>query len=101
MVYSLEQRIFLVFEFHRLEHSVVATRQRKFNVIKEPKSDTIKDLLEKFQQTGNVKDKHAGNVGRPRTETTKRNVQQIQELVQQVINRGLGLPLILLQLQSK
>ena len=58
--------IFLVWEFHRLEHTVVATRQsfqRKFNIIKEPKNDAIKELFEKFKRTGNVKDGYAGNVG--------------------------------------
>lgn len=86
MVYSLEQRIFLVLEFHRLEHSVVATRrsfQRKFNVTKGPKSDTIKDLFEKFQRTGNVQDERAGKVGRPRTATTEGNAQLVQQVIQQ------------------
>ena len=76
MVYSLDQRIFLVLEFHRLEHSVVAairSFQRKFDVRKEAKKDTKKGLFEKFQRTGNVKDNCAGNVGRPLTATTEGN----------------------------
>ncbi|XP_055928131.1 uncharacterized protein LOC129959338 [Argiope bruennichi] len=86
MVYFLEQRIFLVMEFHRLEHSVVATRRschRKFNVTKGPKRDTIKNLFEKFQRTGNVKDDRAGKVGRKRTATTKDNAQLVQQVIQQ------------------
>lgn len=85
MVYYLEQRIFLVLEFHRLEHSVVATRrsfQWKFNVIKGPKSDTIKDLFEKFQRTRKVKDERAGKVGRPRTATTEGIAQLVQQAIQ-------------------
>ena len=49
MVYSIQQRIFLLLEFHRLEQSIVASRrsfQRKLNVIIGPKSNTIEYLFE-------------------------------------------------------
>ena len=86
MVYFLEERIFLVLEFYPLEHSVAATRrnfQRKFNVTKGRKSDTIKDLFEKFQGTRNVKDKRVGNVGRLRTATTDGSAQLVQQVILQ------------------
>ena len=86
MVYSYEQRIFLVLEFHRLEHNVVPARrsfQRKFNVIKGLKSDTIKDLFEKFQRTGNVKDERAGNVVFPRMANRDCSTKPLKQVTQQ------------------
>ena len=86
MVNSLEQRIFLVMQFHHLEHSVVATRrsfQRKFNVTKEPKNKTRKYLFEKFQWIGNVKDKRSGNVGLPGTAIIDGNDQLLHQMIQQ------------------
>jgi len=86
MVYSLEQRIFLVLEFHRLEYSVVATRrifQLKFNVFEGPKTNTIKDLFEKFERTGNVKDERAGKVRRPSRATTEDYAQLVQQVIKQ------------------
>ncbi|GBL80113.1 hypothetical protein AVEN_29107-1 [Araneus ventricosus] len=49
MVLSLEQRIFLVLEYHRLEHSSVQTRrsfQRRFDVRRGPSDNAIKALFE-------------------------------------------------------
>lgn len=83
MIYLLEQWIFLVFEFHRLHHSIVETRRsfkRKINVTKEPKRETIKVL---FERTGNVNDYRAGNVERPRTAVTEPNVEVIEQVIQQ------------------
>ena len=72
-------------EFHILEHSVVALRsfQRQFNVTKGLKSDTIKDMFEKFNRTGKVKDECAGKVGRPHTATIEGNTQLVQQVIQQ------------------
>lgn len=66
MVYSLEQRIFLVLEYHRLDHSITQTRrsfQKKFSIAKGPSRNTIISLFEKFEQTGSVNDDRAGNAG--------------------------------------
>ena len=85
MVYFLKERIFLVLEFHRLEHNVPATRrsfQQKFNVTKGPKTETITELFAKFQRTGNVNDEKAGNVGRPRSTTTAANAQLVESVIQ-------------------
>lgn len=84
MVYSLEERIFLVLEFHRLEHNVNATKRsfkKKFNVTKGPKFDTIRMLFEKFQRTGNVNDERAGFVGRRFSQTTTANAQLVETVI--------------------
>ncbi|GBN05194.1 hypothetical protein AVEN_143024-1 [Araneus ventricosus] len=76
MVLSLEQRIFLVLEYHRLEHSCVQTRrsfQRRNDVRSGPSDSAIKALFEKFERTGNVNDDRIGNVDRPRSANTESN----------------------------
>ncbi|GBO12652.1 hypothetical protein AVEN_14405-1 [Araneus ventricosus] len=78
---SLEQRIFLVLEYHRLEHSCVQTRrsfQRRFDVRRGPSDNAIKVLFEKFERTGNINDDHTGNVGRPRSAVTESNADAVQ-----------------------
>ena len=65
MVHSLEQRIFLVIEFHHLDldHSF----QRKFKVRNSLVNSIIQALFEKFQRTRNVNADPAGNIGRQST----------------------------------
>ena len=41
------------------------------------------DVFKNFQQTGNVKDEHAGNVGRTHAATTEGNAQLVQQAIQQ------------------
>lgn len=84
MTYSLEERIFLVLEFHRLGQSVTATRrsfQSKFQVTKGPQPNTIKALYEKFQRTGSVADEKINSVGRHRSVITEANVQIVEETI--------------------
>ncbi|GBN52381.1 hypothetical protein AVEN_78328-1, partial [Araneus ventricosus] len=60
IMYSIEQRVFLVLEYHRLERSPTATRhsfQKRFNVPKGPDAKTIRKLFAKFERTGSVDDK--------------------------------------------
>lgn len=84
MTYSLEERIFLVLEFHRFGQSVTATRrsfQSKFQVTKGPQPNTIKALYEKFQRTGSVADEKINSVGRHRSVITEANVQIVEETI--------------------
>ncbi|GBM82914.1 hypothetical protein AVEN_230479-1 [Araneus ventricosus] len=76
MVLSLEQRIFLVLEYHRLKHSCVQTRcssQRKFDVRRGLSDNAIKPLFEKFERTGNLNDDGIGNASRPSSAVTQSN----------------------------
>ncbi|GBM37463.1 hypothetical protein AVEN_105626-1 [Araneus ventricosus] len=62
-MYSIEQRVFLVLEYHRLKESPTATRrsfQARFNVPKGPDVKTIRTLFAKFQRTGSVTDDLVG-----------------------------------------
>ncbi|GBN06408.1 hypothetical protein AVEN_139760-1 [Araneus ventricosus] len=86
MVLSLEQRIFRVLEYHRLQHSCVRTRrsfQRRFDVRRGPSDNAIKALLEKFERTGNVNDDRIGNVGLPRSAVTESNASAVQQVILQ------------------
>ncbi|GBM93016.1 hypothetical protein AVEN_219830-1 [Araneus ventricosus] len=80
MVLFLEHRIFIVLEYHRMEHSYVQTRrsfQRRFDVRRGSSDNAIKALFEKFERTGNVNDNRIGNVGRPRSAITESNADAI------------------------
>ncbi|GBM16147.1 hypothetical protein AVEN_163161-1 [Araneus ventricosus] len=82
MVLSLKQRIFLVLEYHRLEHSCVQTRrsfQKRFDVRRD---NGIKAL---FERTGKVNDDRIGNVGRPRSAVTESNADAIQQVILQLL----------------
>ncbi|GBN01084.1 hypothetical protein AVEN_94205-1 [Araneus ventricosus] len=86
MVLSLEQRIFLLLEYHHLEHSCVQTRRsfrRRFDVRRDPSDNAIKALIKKFERTGNVSDDRVGNVGRPRSAVTESNADAIQQVILQ------------------
>ncbi|GBN95091.1 hypothetical protein AVEN_109477-1 [Araneus ventricosus] len=86
MVLSLEQRIFLLLEYHHLEHSCVQTRRsfrRRFDVRRDPSDNAIKALIKKFERTGNVSDDRIGNVGRPRSAVTESNADAIQQVILQ------------------
>ncbi|GBM52951.1 hypothetical protein AVEN_111306-1 [Araneus ventricosus] len=86
MVLSLEQRIFLVLEHHRLEHSCFQTRrsfQRRSDVRRGPSYNAIKALFEKFERTGNVNDDRIGNVGRPRSAVTESKADVVQQVILQ------------------
>lgn len=86
MVFSVEQRVFIVLEFHRLEHSCVQTRrsfQRKFHVRKGPSDNAIRTLFQKFERTGSVNDDRIGNVGRPCLSVTESNAEAVQQVIQQ------------------
>ncbi|GBL79126.1 hypothetical protein AVEN_92377-1 [Araneus ventricosus] len=85
-MYSIEQRVFLVLEYHRLKESPTATRrsfQARFNVPKGPDAKTIRMLFAKFQRTGSVTDDLVGNVGRQQTAVTPENVATVSGIIQQ------------------
>ncbi|GBL88897.1 hypothetical protein AVEN_158996-1 [Araneus ventricosus] len=76
-MYSIEERVFLVLEYHRLERSPMATRfsfQKRFNVPKGPNAKTICKLFAKFKWTGSVDDNRVGNVGPRQTGVIPENV---------------------------
>lgn len=84
-MYSIEQRVFLVLEYHRLNESPTATRrsfQARFNVPKGPDAKTIRTLFGKFQRTGSVTDDLVGNVGRKPTAVTPENVATVSGIIQ-------------------
>ncbi|GBM07331.1 hypothetical protein AVEN_198108-1 [Araneus ventricosus] len=82
----IEQRVFLVLEYHRLERSLTATRrsfQKRFTVPKEPDAKTIRKLFAKFERTGSVDYNRVGNVGPRQTVVTSENVAKVSGIVQQ------------------
>ena len=84
-MYSIEECVFLVLEFHRLQHSPTATRrsfQNRFNVPVGPDAKTIRMLFAKFQRTGSVDDDRKGNVGPRQTIVTPENVAKVSRTVQ-------------------
>lgn len=90
-MYSIEQRVFLVLEFHRLEHSVTATRrsfQKRFNVAKGPVAKTIRRLFAKFERTGSVADDLVGHVGSRPAVVTPENVATVSGIIQQQPRRS-------------
>ncbi|GBM01602.1 hypothetical protein AVEN_60019-1 [Araneus ventricosus] len=85
-MYSIEQRVFMVLEYRRLERSNTATRlsfQKRFNVPKGPDAKTIRKLFAKFERTGSVDDNRARNVGPRQTVATSENVAKVSGIVQQ------------------
>lgn len=78
MFYSLEQPIFLVLEFHWLDHSIFETTrnfQRNFNTTNGSKRDTIEALFEKFYWGGNFND----DLGCPRAEITNQMLKSFSK----------------------
>ncbi|GBM33404.1 hypothetical protein AVEN_187204-1 [Araneus ventricosus] len=85
-MYSIEQRVFLVLEYHRLERSPTVTRrsfQKPFNVPKGLDAKTISKLFAKFERTGSVDDNRVENVGPRQIEVTPENVEKVSGIVQQ------------------
>ncbi|GBN29079.1 hypothetical protein AVEN_201701-1 [Araneus ventricosus] len=85
-MYAIEQRAFLVLEYHGLEHSPTTTRrsfQKRFNVPKGPDPKTIRKLFSKFERTGSVDDKRVGNVRPRQTVVTPENVSKVSGIIQQ------------------
>ncbi|GBM61477.1 hypothetical protein AVEN_163872-1 [Araneus ventricosus] len=86
-MYSIEQLVFLVLVYYRLEHSPTATRrsfQNRFNVPKGPDAKTIRKPFAKFKRTGSVDDNRVGNVGPRQTVITSENVAKVHGIVQQI-----------------
>ncbi|GBN55512.1 hypothetical protein AVEN_124821-1 [Araneus ventricosus] len=85
-MYSIEQRVYLVLEYHRLKRSPTAARhsfQKQFNVPKGPDTKTIRKLFAKFERTGSVGDNRVGNVGPRQTAVTSENVAKVSAFFQQ------------------
>ena len=85
-IYSVEQRVFLVLKFHRLEHIVTVTKrkfQKRFNVAKAPVEKTIQMFFVKFKRTGSVADDLVGHVDSRTTVVTPENVVTVFAIVQQ------------------
>ncbi|GBL75678.1 hypothetical protein AVEN_154989-1 [Araneus ventricosus] len=89
-MYSIEQRVFLVLEYHKLERS---PRQRgavfKNDLMfqKDPMQKPFARLFTKFERTGSVDDNRVGNVGPKQTVVTSENVAKVSGIVQQ--NQGI------------
>ncbi|GBO27280.1 hypothetical protein AVEN_141539-1 [Araneus ventricosus] len=84
MVFSLEQRIFLVLEYQHVEQSCVQSRrtlQRRFHVRRGSSDNAINAMFEKFERTGNVNDDRIGNIGRPRNAVTESNADTVQQVI--------------------
>ncbi|GBL99132.1 hypothetical protein AVEN_64127-1 [Araneus ventricosus] len=84
-MYSIEKRVFLILEYHKLERSPTATRrsfQKRFNVPKGPDAKTIRKLFAKFKRTGRVDDNRVGNAGPRETVVTPENVAKVSGIVQ-------------------
>ncbi|GBO06083.1 hypothetical protein AVEN_66860-1 [Araneus ventricosus] len=85
-MYSIEQRVFLLLEYHRLERSPTATRrsfQKRFRVPKGPDAKTIRRLFSQFERTSSVDDNRMGNAGPRLTVVTCENVAEVSVIVQQ------------------
>lgn len=85
IMYSLEERVFIVLEYHRLNYSPTATRrsfQKRFQVAKGPDGKTIRELFKKFQQTGSVADALVGNVGRTHSVVTPENATRLSAIIE-------------------
>lgn len=90
-MYSVEERVFLVLEYHRLNHSPTATRrsfQKRFQVAKGPDGKTIRELFKKFQQTGNVADAYVGNVGPTHSVVTPENATTLAAVIERHPNKS-------------
>lgn len=86
-MYSLEQRVFIVLEYYKLERSPTATKlcsQKRFNFPKTCNhAKVIGKLFDKFERTGSVSDNRMGNAGRTKTVVSPRNVINVSEILQQ------------------
>lgn len=90
-MYSLEERVFIVLEYHRLNHSPIATKrsfQVRFGVQKGPAEKTIRELFKKFQQTGSVTDDLVGNVGPKHSVVTSTNATTIAAAIEKNPNKS-------------
>ncbi|GBN12472.1 hypothetical protein AVEN_118301-1 [Araneus ventricosus] len=84
-MYFIEERVFLVLEYHRLEHSPTATRrsfQKLTIVLKVPDAKIIRKLSAKFERTYSVDDNQVGNVGPRQSVVTPENVAKVSGIVQ-------------------
>ncbi|GBO38360.1 hypothetical protein AVEN_134840-1 [Araneus ventricosus] len=85
-MYSIEQRVFLVLKYHRLECSPTATRrsfEKRFNFPKGHDAKPIRKLFAEFEWTGSGDDNRVGNVGPRQTVVTPENVAKVSGIVQQ------------------
>lgn len=85
-MYFIEQRVFLVLEYHRRKHSLTATRhsfQKRFNLPKGHDAKTIHKLFFKLQRTFSVADYLVRNFSRNKTAFTPENVATVSGMIQQ------------------
>ncbi|GBN35795.1 hypothetical protein AVEN_51189-1, partial [Araneus ventricosus] len=88
-MYSIEQCVFLVLEYHTLERSSTATRpkrfsfQKRFRVPKGPDAKTIRKLFSQLERTSSVDDNRVGSAGPRLTVVTSENVAEFSGIVQQ------------------
>ena len=84
-MYSVEESVFIVLDYHRLNPSPTSTRrsfQMRFKVRKGPDEKTIRDLFQKFQQNANVADALVGNLGPTHSILTPENATLLAAVVQ-------------------
>lgn len=85
-MYSIEH-VFLILEYHKLEHSPAATRhsfQTQFNVLKRLDVKTIHKLFNKFQQTVNMTGDLVRNVGPKKNVAIPASVTTVPKIIQQI-----------------
>ncbi|GBN81750.1 hypothetical protein AVEN_191942-1 [Araneus ventricosus] len=85
-MYSIEQRVFLVLEYHRLERSPRqqgAVFKNDLMFQKDPMQKPFARLFAKFERTGSVHDNRVGNVGPRQTVATFSEVTKVSGIIQQ------------------
>lgn len=85
ITYSVEQRVFLLLEYHRLYSSPTSTLrsfQSQFKTAKGPDAETICELSEKSERLGSVAYGLVGNVGPSQSAVTHENVPTVSAIIQ-------------------
>jgi len=83
--YTIKERIFLIKEYFKNSESIVTVQRRwktVFNVKKAPADNTIRNLVDKFEETGNLADNLSGVVGAKKTIVTPENTAKVQEILE-------------------
>lgn len=89
VIHAVKERVFIMLEYHWLLfnrwQNPTATRrsfQKWFKIAKNTDEKTIRDLFQKFQQTGNVAFALVGNMGRTHSVVTPENSTTLAEVIE-------------------
>lgn len=86
IMFSTQQRFFIVLEYYQLDCTPTATRrsfQKIFNVLKKRHAKVICKIFAKFERNRSVSDNYVGNVGRRQTAVSPRTNTNVSETLQQ------------------